>query len=326
MRRKLVVATGLAASIVALVAVPARGTTPGQNGRIVYARFPTLWVVNADGTGAKKLPWVKRSEASNPDWSPDGSRIVFDRCAAKCEIWTIGADGANQRRIGPNCLRKTGACQDRAFPAWSPNGRMIAFGGSLGAIRDDGRVERAEIFVMDVNGRGARQVTHMTAGQQPFAVDVMDSAWSPDGKQLVFAVQNYAAAEPPNRRALFIVGIDGSGLRQLTPWSLNAGDSPDWSPDGTLILFRTVSVSNRHHGNLHTIRPDGSGLTKLTSYPAPKTVLTGSFSPDGKWIVFSRFSDSPYPAVYVIHPDGSGLRRVSHDSGAYEPDWGPARR
>jgi Tol biopolymer transport system component len=59
-------------------------------------------------------------------------------------------------------------------------------------------------------------------------------------------------------------------------------------------------------------------------YPAPKTVLTGSFSPDGKWIVFSRFTSGPYPAIYVMQSDGSGLRRVSRHDAAYEPDWGSA--
>jgi TolB protein len=120
--------------------------------------------------------------------------------------------------------------------------------------------------------------------------------------------------------------VDGSDLRQLTPWSLNGGDSPDWSPDGTRILFRTISTSNRHHGNLYTVRPDGTGLRKLTNYPAPKTVLTGSFSPLGRWIVFSRVTADPYPAIYVMRSDGTSIRRVSSNGGAYEPDWGPSTR
>jgi Tol biopolymer transport system component len=306
-----------------LAAVPAQGTAPGRNGKIVYARFPTLWVVNSDGSEARKLPWVKRSEASDPDWSPDGRRIAFDRCAVKCEIWTIDADGTSQKRVGPDCLRKAGACQDRITPAWSPDGRRIAFGGNIGAVRSDA-VEQAEIFVMNANGGAVRRLTHVTDGKEPFSIDVRNPAWSPDGKQLVFEVENFKTADPPNRRALYIVDADGSGLRQLTPWSLNGGDSPDWSPDGQLILFRTVSTSNGHHGNLHTIHPDGTGLRKLTDYPAPRTVLTGSFSPDGEWITFSRFSDSPYPAVYVMRVDGTGVRRVSSDSAAYEPDWGPS--
>jgi Tol biopolymer transport system component len=93
-----------------------------------------------------------------------------------------------------------------------------------------------------------------------------------------------------------------------------------------LILFRAVSTAQRHHGNLYTIRPDGTGLKRLTSYPAPRTVLLGSFSPDGNWITFSRFSDSPYPAVYVMRANGTGVRRVTRDSGLYDPDWGPRPR
>ena len=321
MRRILLVVVAFAAT---LLTTPALGTPPGRNGKIVYAHFPTLWIAAADGSGARKLPWIKRSEASDPDWSPDGRQIAFDRCAVKCEIWTIDADGTNQKRVGPDCLRKTGPCQDRAYPSWSPNGRLIAFGGSIGAVRKNA-VEHAEIFLMNANGTGVRQLTRMTSGR-PFAMDLVDPAWSRDGKQLVFAVQNFAAADPPNRRALYVVNADGSGLRELTPWSLNAGDSPDWSPDGKLILFRTVSTANAHHGNLHTIRPDGTGLTKLTDYPAPKVVLTGSFSPDGKWITFSRFTEGSYPAVYAMRTNGKDLRRVSLDDASYEPDWGPAGR
>ena len=175
----------------------------------------------------------------------------------------MNADGTNQRRLGPDCLRKAGACQDLGYPAWSPNGTLIAFGGSLGELRNH-RVEFAEIFVMNANGRGVRQITRMTTSGKPFATDLLDPAWSPDGKQLVFAVQNFAAADPPNRRALFIVNADGSD--------------------------------------------------------------TDSFSPDGEWITLSRFTDGPYPAVYVMRANGTDVRRVTLDAGVYEPDWGPARR
>ena len=310
----------------ALAAVPALGTAPGKNGQIVYARFPTLWVINADGSGERKLPHAKRSEAHNPDWSPDGSRIAFERCSANnCEIWIVSADGTREKRLGPDCLRlPDDACRDRGTPAWSPDGKRIAFGQGSKAVRE-GKLKFSEIFIMNADGSGARQVTRLTAGK-PFAMDINRPMWSPDGKQLVFEMQNFKTADPPNRRALFVVNVDGSGLRQLTDWSMNGGDHPDWSPDGKLILFRSVSTANRHHGNLYTIHPDGTGLKRLTTYPAPKTILSGSFSPDGKWITFSRFNESPYPAIYVMQADGTRVRRVTQRTGLYEPDWGPARR
>lgn len=292
----------------------------------MYAKFPTLWVINPDGSGARKLPHVKRSEDTNPDWSPDGARIAFERCSeTNCEVWTVKADGTGAKRLGPDCLRRPdAACSDRSTPTWSPNGKQLAFGSASKEVRD-GTLKYTEISVMNADGSGVRQVTDVTA-DKPFSMDVNRPAWSPDGKRLVFEVQNLKTADPPNRRALFVVNADGSGLRQLTPWSLNGGDHPDWSPDGNLILFRAVSTAQKHSGNLYTIRPDGSGLRQLTRYPAPKTVLLGSFSPDGNWITFSRFSDTPYPAIYIIRTDGTGVRRVTQASGAYSPDWGPTRR
>jgi TolB protein len=314
----------LLAGLAAFAAVPAFGTSPGQNGQIVFAHFPRLWVVNPDGTGERKFEHVKRSEDVQPDWSPNGAKIVFTRCgSARCELWTVKHDGTGFRRVGPDCLRKT-SCIDRSSPSWSPDSKRIAF-GQASDIQNE-RPKDPEIYVMNANGSGVRRVTDMSAGGEPYSMDLFWPIWSPDGKQLVFEVNHFAAADPPNRRAFFIIRVDGTGLRQLTPWSLNAGGRPDWSPDGKLILFRTISVANRHHGNLHTIRPDGTGLKKLTNYPAPKTVLNGSFSPDGKWISFSRFTDGPFPAIYVMRLDGSGLRRVTKTSGVYDLDWGPARR
>ena len=95
--------------------------------------------------------------------------------------------------------------------------------------------------------------------------------------------------EPANSLALFVVNADGSGLRQLTAWGLDAGDRPDWSPDGGSILFKAPAEGQ--HGNLYTVNPDGSGLKQLTRYAAPRAVFSGSFSPDGKWITFSKVRD-----------------------------------
>ena len=82
----------------------------------------------------------------------------------------------------------------------------------------------------------------------------------------MFDVQHFATADPPNRRALFVVDSDGSDPPAAHAVEPQRGRQPRLVfLDGSRILFRTVSITNRHHGNLHTIDPDGSGLTRLTT-------------------------------------------------------------
>jgi TolB protein len=295
--------------------VLAHATVPGKNGKIVFRKAlgnpARLAIVNADGTSYRMLPRAKGVNDGDPDWSHDGSTIVFERCPLRggnCVIFSIHPTGSGLKRLGP-------AGDDRGHPAWAPSGKEIAYSRGWGGVQN-GQIKFADIYVMKAGGTGARRITRVTAAK-PFSANVVHPAWSPDGKQLVFSVETTPAGEPANSVALFVVNADGSGLRQLTPWSLDAGDRPDWSPDGKLILFRAPAKNNR--GNLYTINPDGSGLKQLTHYPG-NVVVTGSFSPDGEWITFAKSAN-----VFVMRADGTGARRITQGVSAWSPDWGPAR-
>jgi TolB protein len=320
-RRRTALATLVLTAVVAGVgAVVAHATVPGKNGKIVFRMAlggpARLAIVNADGTGIRMLPRAKGVDDDRPDWSPDGSKIAFHRCVVKgaggCAIFTVRPDGTGLKRLGP-------AADDRGLPAWSPNGKAIAFSRGWGPVQDDW-IKFNELFVMNASGTGSRQLTRFNASR-PFSTFVGGSSWSPDGKQLVFEAGTSPRGEPANSLALFVVDADGSDLRQLTPWSLNAGERPDWSPDGKLILFKAPAKGQ--HGNLYTIDPDGSGLKQLTRYAAPRPLFSGSFSPDGKWITFSR--GPGYPGIFVMRADGTGVRRVTSDGWHNAPDWGSAR-
>ena len=312
----------LLCGVAACVAIPAHATSPGKNGQIAYQHVgKNLFVINADGTGDRKLTEPTGAEDDDPDWSPNGSAIAFNRCAQYCQIWRINADGTGLKRLGPSCPP---TCDVRGLPAWSPSGKAIALGRQWGPVEND-QIKFSEIFVMNAGGGGLRQVTHITTAN-PFSADVGGSMWSPNGKQIVFVVHNSSLADPAGGSALFIIDADGSALHQLTPWELNAGGvRPDWSPDGRLILFRVPVGTKEHRGDIYTIHPDGTGLERLTHYGPNKAVDNPSFSPDGKWITFSRFSTKgPYPDVFAMHLNGAGVHQVTRTGVNYAPDWGPA--
>jgi TolB protein len=321
---------GLVAALAA--ALPAQATYPGANGQIAFGRTLDLgggtraiFAVNADGSGERQLTNPQTGTYDDgPDWSPDGTKVAFERCVNRCELWIMNADGTGAARLGPDCQNvPPPACEDRGGPAWSPDGKSIAFNRGWGAVQND-QIERSELWVMGADGSHARPITHLTA-QHPYTRDVGNAMWSPNGKSLVLVVHNGALGKPAGDQAVFTIHADGTGLRRLTPWKLNAGDHPDWSPDGKLLLFRTVSA-DEEHGDLYTIRPNGTGLKRLTHYAPSTILLSESFSPDGRSITFAKGGVGGQPDIFTMRVDGMAIAPVTQtalpDS---SPDWGPSR-
>ena len=309
-----------AAAVAALPAAAAQATAPGANGKIVFRRFfdadrtwGALFSAKPDGTAIRRLTRPPRGYADDePDWSPDGRRIAFEhgpvlsRATPAPLIYTMNADGTGSRQLVP-C---TGGCAGQASPAWSPDGSRIAFSSG-------GRTHE-EIWVVNADGSDLRQVTH------PSRVYDQQPQWSPNGKRLVLQ-----RVDPrTGGLALVVVNADGSGERRITPWALRAGDHPDWAPDGSRILFRSnADGRSRIPADIYTVRPDGSGLRRLTHARGKVRHLSSSFSPDGRWIAFARTPGAGrngYADVFVMRADGTGVRRVTRspywDSA---PDWGP---
>jgi dipeptidyl aminopeptidase/acylaminoacyl peptidase len=310
------------------VAASASATTPGTNGRVAYvvpvARMHhttfAVAAVNADGTGARRLTHPRDGVLDErPDWSPDGSKVAFERCAARCAIYTVNADGTGLRRVGPNCRRMPPACEDRGAPAWSPDGKTIAFTRSWGPVKHK-RIAHAELFAMRPNGGGVRRITRLTA-TKPYGVDPGRATWSPDATRLAFGVDKRATG-----RGLFVVNADGSGLKRLTAWKLRAGEHPDFSPDGERILFGAGSRGEQDRGgNLYAIRPDGSELVKLTHSGRRGIVSAGSFAPAGGQLTFAMLppDDDFATSLFVSDTDGTSSRKVANTAFARQPDWGP---
>jgi Tol biopolymer transport system component len=251
------------------------------SGRIVFDNVRDVWSINADGTGLRRLtrsPWPE----FDPLLSPDGRVIVYrSEPHDHPELWVMNADGTGQHRL----------IRDGGFPAWSPDGSMIAYapgGGPSG---------RSWIAIMNPDGSGKRRLPHTNYGEYP--------AWSPDGKRIAFNSNLSGEAR------MYIVDVDGSRVVDLS--AVGEGGRVAWSPDGRSILFS----SNRDHpGNsrdIYVMRPDGSGVRRLTRAGGE----TPAWSPDGRYIVFT------WGGLFVMRADGSGVTSllVEGVGEASFPDW-----
>jgi TolB protein len=333
-----VAALALAVALVSALAAQAHvATKPGKNGLIAFKRYGdssrstgAIYTIASNGTSVHQITTPSQGVVDDqPDWSPDGSLITFFRCPpdVSCEVFTVKPDGSDETQVTPG----TGACPpvvatdcvDGADPTFLPDGAHIAYTQSTGAVKHFGgydQIQHSDIVVRDLDGSNPRVLVR----SRDYQGDLHGAIFSPDGTRFVYERANSPASKPAFGHALFVARADGSGQRQLTPWSLGGGDSPDWSPNGKLILFRSHEDEPRQ-SQIYVVRPDGNGLRALTHFKQGTTVLSYSFSPDGRWITFAKTGKNGQPDVFVMRADGTGMRPVTRtavwDSA---PDWGPA--
>ncbi len=302
-------------------------------GTIVFRRYldatntrAALFTMSSHGEGERRITKPPADAVDTlPDWSPDGQQIAFSRefQDKPYEVHVVGADGAGETVLDPGCLpgiKDKKICEE-ANPSWSPDG-TLGFdwaGGTLSMVRGEETIEVAGIGTAKPDGSGA---TLLTQNDRPTKSEDKAAMWSPDGKRLGFIRLNISA-KPLDGSAVFVADADGSNARRITPWVLGA-DDPAWSPDGSLISFRSEpDPENEFVGDLYTVRPDGSGVTKIVDGRG-KQVLGSSFSPDSKWIVFAMTGKGELPDLYVTRRDGSDLSPLTRTpEWESAPDWGP---
>jgi len=234
----------------------------------------------------------------------------------------------------------THSVNDDPFP--SPDGKRLVY---------DSIVEgKYQLFIMDIDGKNQRQITHDPAGHET-------PSWSPDGSKIAFV------SDSNGHSVIYVMNADGSGEERLTDansesihptWSpdsssvlycadddlhppkkndasiysidirtkqvktlITGGTNtyPSWSPDGKKIVFRKMLGEM----NSEVFLKDGDKEVNLSNHPA----FDGwpAWSPDGKRIAFASNRNSNYQ-IFVMNADGSGVRLVANTEGrATEPRW-----
>ncbi|WP_419853351.1 cell wall-binding repeat-containing protein [Candidatus Poriferisodalis sp.] len=231
---------------------------------------------------------VPSTNAEDPAWSPDCSRLVYTEDGA---LWLVDNDGANRQRLVP------AAGGYRHAAVWSPLGDRIAYVSGFHNA-DDRWV--AHIWTVNVDGSHNNQRTEG---------EVIDSwpTWSPDGKRIAF--ERHTGSDS------HIVVMTSFGNK---PKALNTGGawerSPAWSPDGTSLAYQA-------DGYLVVSDVDGDNARRVHAAVYFDGGL--SWSPDGERIAFVR-GDGNRTAIVVADVDGPD-EEVIYDEGlrTLAPRWSP---
>jgi TolB protein len=242
--------------------------------RIAFSGGGNIWLIDPDGRNLVNL--TQSFGNFEPDWSPDGRYIYFVSArGGNSEIYRMDADGRNP-------IRLTHHPNDDYHPSVSPDGKQLAFD----------RNHRG-VYIMNADGGDIRQLTDF--GARP--------DWSPDGRRIAFEGRE-------NRKDIYVIGIDGQNLTNLTQDGLG-NYAPAWSLDGRQIAYG--SWRDEEAGNfeeIYVMDADGENKKRLTralgidSFPA--------WSPGGKQIAFTtqRNPDVTGDVIFLMNANGTRQRAL----------------
>jgi Tol biopolymer transport system component len=316
-------ALALGQMVVYSVASAAKATPPGKPGPIAFQRFvdpkdednSQIFSVARPGAKARKL--TTGGSGFNPDYSPDGERIVFERRFGGVKpdaIVTMGSDGSSPALVPTTCVADP--CLGDNSPAWSPDGSRFVFERAFGPIVNDQASGGLDLVTSNADGNGEQVILRsLPLGKEPH-----DAQWSPDGTRIAVNTLNIKA-KPRNGSAIYVLNADGSEFHRITPLRLNAG-SPDWSPDGKRIAFNS-SYEGQAAVEIYTVRPNGSGLRRVRKEPKDSFSFEPTWSPDGRRLAFVHATRTRIAHIWTMTRNGKRLRQVTHGPKPdVRPDWG----
>jgi Tol biopolymer transport system component len=325
---------------------PALDRSPAwyPNGRgIVFASeqggMSSVWRVGRLGTDT---PTLIVENAREPAISPDGSRLAFTR---------PGRDGhqrilvASLDAVAAPAVLTTDAdgLWDHEYPAWSPDGKTICYGG------------HTDLWKVGVASRRTERLT--SDGEADY-----EPTWSPDGKWIYFtslrggttAIWRIRASGGAPERVTLGSGpesqpslsADGTRLSYSTfsatpniairtlpaghEYELGGGRSeagPGLARDGSAVAYSSDSLKSPPDLYVQKLGTSGAPMgqaRRLTEFPGSST--HPSFSPDGRWVAFYRVLDSQRD-IWIVPVEGGEASRFTDDPAAdYHPDWSPDGR
>lgn len=276
-----------------------------------------IWIVPSSGGTPKRLT----DFGSNPSWSPDGTKIVFQSdplndlgsgvrsAMPPSTIWTIDVDGSGPPARVTDVGNPSGG---HGAPEWSPDGRRIMF--------DTNDWASSAIWSVLIDGSGLVPVfPEGTMSARDRWVAASDAVFTKDGRSIVFVADVGLSIQT--------VEIDDSGQAVRPPTKIFDASASrvrhlSTSPDGKRIAYSAISTSS----NLYLTELGSSAtpsqpkeLTRSTDARA----VTPTFSPDGQMIAFQEYSTGSSANIKVMDTEGRNARQITTNI-AFNPWWFPS--
>jgi TolB protein len=241
-----------------------------------------VWSVAVDGSGERKLTSGTKDEY-HATLSPNGKKLLFvSEVNGSRDVWIADANGEN-----PVPLTDDAGTEDQ--PAWSPDGRQVAYA----AFPKDGG--SFDLWLVNADGSGRRRLTTTPANE-------IFPTWHPNGAELVYVTDAdgnfdlYAIDVKDGRTAPRVVSRDHEARPQL-------------SPDGTKLAFSRWPANGRSSdATLWVANADGTAPIELTAAPAPAT--HPSWAPDGRMLAFQHRTDAGWEIWTLALP--ADIARAGH--------------
>jgi Tol biopolymer transport system component len=276
-----------------------------------------IHLVRPDGTGDHALLNDRPGNQTHPDWSPDGTRILYT--VDETQLWIANVDGTDAAKLPIDCSKPCGVLDEAA---WSPDGQEVVF------IREeypDGQPPVNRIQAVDLATNTVRTLyTPQLIG------GASHPRWAPNGESIVFELTRFpnAQTDEPDGSAVATLDLTDPSAEPvlLTDWPMFAA-YPDWSWVTDTIVFTTYDLARRfvvpdptQPSDLYTIKPDGSGSTQLTQNASGTTLVrlgTASgplstqptWSPDGESIIFTQVDGDDWPGWTLAKINADGTNR-----------------
>jgi len=279
----------------------------GGDGQIAFASdrsgIPQIYVSGLGGDDPTQITNLDEG-ACQPDWSPDGSQLVFiSPCNERSDrypgarLYTIALDGTGLTPLS----WEAGGDFD---PAWSPDGVRIAFT----SLRDG----YAQVYLLNLNSGSVERLTQ-TDPSQP----ARQPAWSPAASEIVYSIKRFDSYE------IWVMTDLGTGARRLVLSDPNKWDTlPAWSPDGTTILFsQSKRLSATNWLMTYPYNDEKAGLAGALEYGTYAS--DASYSMDGQRLVF-EFVDGINFDIYMLDLISGERIRITIDLAVdFDPVWRP---